>query len=234
MPCFQLLPIVEVNDRPVLASHHHLPELGAPPWWLLAATKRSVRVGNRHLRLLTTEGRVLGLAVGDHPIDEQRSVGRRKRLPRPVDRNEQTVLVMDGDVISATSPRFMAPSFARHVLTNPCETTVWGGYLVTWEAMSSGRPSWIVRLRPVRDLPEPLFSRITRAQMETALCAVTGSSSRAIAAQRGCGTETVRSHLRSIYRLLGCSSRVELNPMVDEWHAWTSMLFSREELSLVG
>jgi DNA-binding CsgD family transcriptional regulator len=221
MTSFQLLPIVSVEGRPVLAAPLPAP---ATPWWLLRAAKRSTPLGERHGRLLTHAGRVVGLGVGDRPVDPERGLGRERRALR--DPTTHTVVLEGDQVVSATHPRYLTPAFRRHVVAQRGIPSLWGPHLVRWRTLNAGRSCAVVTLEPVQEVPEPDFGRLTRSQMETVLLATTGGSVRDIAVERGCGVETVRSHLRAVYRQLGCSTRVELMPVVEEWHAWDRMLAS--------
>ena len=55
------------------------------------------------------------------------------------------------------------------------------------------------------------FASLSPRQREVAKLAAAGNTAHAIANQLGVGTETVRSHIKTIYRKLGVETRAELS-----------------------
>lgn len=76
----------------------------------------------------------------------------------------------------------------------------------------------IIRLDAIQEscfvvefIPEtPTFSKLTKRQKEICICAISGATISKIARHLGISNETVKTHLRDIYRKLGVSNRLEL------------------------
>ncbi len=64
--------------------------------------------------------------------------------------------------------------------------------------------------QPAVDADAPLLAMLSARQRTVALATAQGASSREIAARLGVTPETVRTHLRSVYRALGVRTRLEL------------------------
>ncbi len=68
--------------------------------------------------------------------------------------------------------------------------------------------------RPPTMLGAPEAAGLTRRELEIALLAAGGSSSRQIADRLVISVRTVDNHLRSVYRKLGVSRRQDLSPVL--------------------
>ncbi|MCB9659757.1 MAG: hypothetical protein H6726_19065 [Sandaracinaceae bacterium] len=74
---------------------------------------------------------------------------------------------------------------------------------------------------PLPDSPDPLFAdaSMTPRQTEVSEYAASGATVGEIASHLGISTETVRSHLKNVYRNLGVANRVELARAMGQLHA---------------
>ncbi|MCB9692902.1 MAG: helix-turn-helix transcriptional regulator [Alphaproteobacteria bacterium] len=198
--------------------------LPPPEEWLLAAFQRSVRLEDgRGVSILHQDGSVLGVVVAggeipDLPLQRQPRVGI-------VHEPSRVVLDARGTILGATDPRALDdPDLLQALRARLGRRFHWIGLAVRWTpllgAMEGG---WIADLLPSCPLPLPSFAGLTPSQMEVVELASSGLSSRELASIRGCTEETVRSHLKAVYRRTGFASRVELVGVVHEWDAWRNL-----------
>jgi DNA-binding CsgD family transcriptional regulator len=73
-----------------------------------------------------------------------------------------------------------------------------------------GRVRYLVNVRRCRLLRASTGGRLTKMQREVATLAVSGASAPEIAPLLGVSVNTVRTHLKAVYRVLGVTSRAEL------------------------
>lgn len=139
----------------------------------------------------------------------QRSVPPLLHRPEPI----RIVLNEAGRVVYVR-PSAVPPSLVVRVASRRLQPGVQplDGGLVFTEKLEDGqgRPGWLVTAegaQPYRLHPTALLSR---AQEEVALSAVSGATVPEIARSLERQPDTIRSHLRAVYRRLGVCSRVEL------------------------
>lgn len=143
-----------------------------------------------------------GLLLGAAPPTE---VARASRaLPPPCARPAQWVLWPDGALRWGTEP-------LPEPLTGPLAEDVrlqLGPWHVRVRRLGP-EPLWLLDGRPTRAASAGVLL-LTPAQRRVAERAAGGDSVEQVATHLGRGTETVRTHLRTAYRALGVSNRVEL------------------------
>jgi|GEM_PF-4073748 len=83
-----------------------------------------------------------------------------------------------------------------------------------------GRDQQLVTLRATELVSVPAMARLSPTQLRVAGRWARGETAQEIADALSRGTETVRTHLREVYRRLGISSRLELVGHQHQWDSW--------------
>jgi DNA-binding CsgD family transcriptional regulator len=73
-----------------------------------------------------------------------------------------------------------------------------------------GRIRYLVSLRPLKRCPLPADIVLTPKQRDIAIYAASGATAEEVGRAVGCAPNTVRTHLREIYKLLNVGNRLEL------------------------
>ena len=78
-----------------------------------------------------------------------------------------------------------------------------------------GGARFLVQITPGRSLPEPAVARLTPSQLQVATFAAAGATAAEIARSLDRSPETIRTHIKRVYALLGVANRVELSQVME-------------------
>ena len=101
----------------------------------------------------------------------------------------------------------------RSFLRSRARSDRWGGRrgVVHLERLDRAHAPWaLVRLVPYERLPVPIYAGLSPRQLDVCRLASGGATTAEVATALDLGVETVRTHLKEVYRRLGVANRIEL------------------------
>lgn len=206
--------------------------------WLVEAFRRATPVGPMYAEVLTHEGAVVGLAFRTTRVAVPHGLARRLATGSSVRAEPLMARVdLEGRILATSGPIAETPALRRtlaHLARRPGSRGVHDGHRIALTQLQGpDGVELIARFEPLRALRTPGFAGLTARQVDVCSQAASGLSAPEIARRRACSVETVRTHLRAVYKRLDITSRVELAQAMSAFDTWRDHLVPQVARHLV-
>lgn len=142
--------------------------------------------------------------------------------------------VLAGGTLAGWSGAFPpCPAWVQAAWTARGDVLAVEGIVLRIERLEGMGAMRVCRVEPLQPVPMPRFACLTPSQLEVCLMAGAGLALQEIADRTARSRETAKAHLRGAYARLEVSARVELGPVLEEWHRWTRVE-PASQLALAG